>query len=223
VTSAPEAVVRVVVAEDQRLVREGIVTMLTVTGDFDVVAEAENGAQALQAARRTRPDVALVDLRMPVMDGIEATRRIVSEIPDTKVLVLTTFGQDDLLFAALGAGASGFLLKDVPAEQLLEAVAAVARGEGRIDPSVTATVVRHFRRHHQPDRTPARAQPALTTREDEVLRLLARGMTNVEIAAELHVAPGTVKTHVATILAKLGARDRLQAVIIAYESGRVTP
>jgi DNA-binding NarL/FixJ family response regulator len=223
VTSAPEAVVRVVVAEDQRLVREGIVTMLTVTGDFDVVAEAENGAQALQAARRTRPDVALVDLRMPVMDGIEATRRIVSEIPDTKVLVLTTFGQDDLLFAALGAGASGFLLKDVPAEQLLEAVAAVARGEGRIDPSVTATVVRHFRRHHQPDRTPARARPALTTREDEVLRLLARGMTNVEIAAELHVAPGTVKTHVATILAKLGARDRLQAVIIAYESGRVTP
>jgi DNA-binding NarL/FixJ family response regulator len=223
VTSAPESVVRVVVAEDQRLVREGIVTMLTVTGDFDVVAEAENGAQALEAARRTRPDVALVDLRMPVMDGIEATRRIVSEIPDTKVLVLTTFGQDDLLFAALGAGASGFLLKDVPAEQLLEAVAAVARGEGRIDPSVTATVVRHFRRHHQPDRTPAQAQPVLTTREDEVLRLLARGMTNVEIAAELHVAPGTVKTHVATILAKLGARDRLQAVIIAYESGRVTP
>jgi DNA-binding NarL/FixJ family response regulator len=223
VTFAPESVVRVVVAEDQRLVREGIVTMLTVTGDFDVVAEAENGAQALEAARRTRPDVALVDLRMPVMDGIEATRRIVSEIPDTKVLVLTTFGQDDLLFAALGAGASGFLLKDVPAEQLLEAVAAVARGEGRIDPSVTATVVRHFRRHHQPDRTPAQAQPVLTTREDEVLRLLARGMTNVEIAAELHVAPGTVKTHVATILAKLGARDRLQAVIIAYESGRVTP
>lgn len=214
--------IKVLVAEDQRLVRAGIVTMLGVTGEFLVVAEAENGRRALQEARRTRPDVALVDLRMPVMDGIEATRRIVSELPDTRVLALTTFGHDELLFAALGAGASGFLLKDVPAEQLLEAVTAVARGEGRIDPSVTATVVRHFRRHHQSQRS-TQEPSALTAREDEVLRLLAKGMTNMEIAAELNVATGTVKTHVATILSKLGARDRLQAVIIAYESGRVTP
>lgn len=196
--------------------------MLSVTGDFVVVAQAENGHVALEQARRTRPDVALVDLRMPVMDGIEATRRIVSELPETKVLALTTFGNDELLFAALGAGASGFLLKDVPAEQLREAVAAVSRGEGRIDPSVTATVLRHFRRHHQPQQS-THSHIALTSREDEVLRLLARGMTNMEIAAELHVAAGTVKTHVATILSKLGARDRLQAVIIAYESGRITP
>ena len=215
--------VRVLVAEDQRLVRTGIVTMLGVTGEFDVVAEADNGQSAVDEARRTRPDVALVDLRMPVMDGIEATRQIVAELPGTKVLVLTTFGNDDYLFAALGAGASGFLLKDVPAEHLLEAVAAVARGEGRLDPAVTATVVRHFRSHRPQVRPPGTEGPALTAREDEVLRLLARGMSNAEIAAELHVAPGTVKTHVATVLAKLGARDRVQAVIMAYESGRVTP
>ena len=214
--------VRVVVAEDQRLVRGGIVTMLGVTGEFDVVGEAENGLQGLEEVRRTRPDVALLDIQMPVMDGVEATARIVTEVPETKVLVLTTFGSDDYLFAALAAGASGFLLKDVRPEQLLEAVAAVARGEGRLDPAVTATVVQHFRAH---SRAPSSVPPAfrLTAREDEVLRLLARGLSNAEIALQLHVAPGTVKTHVATVLSKLGARDRVQAVIKAFELGLVTP
>jgi DNA-binding NarL/FixJ family response regulator len=213
----------VLVAEDQGLVRAGIVTMLGVTDGFEVVAEAANGADAVRRALRTSPDVALLDIRMPELDGIEATRRIVAEVPGTKVLVLTTFGNDENLFAALAAGASGFLLKDVRAEQLLEAVAAVARGEGRLDPSVTATVVRHFRGHAAPPRPAEPGAVPLTPREEEVLRLLARGMSNAEIAAEIHVAPGTVKTHVATLLAKLGARDRVQAVIMAFESGRVTP
>ena len=214
--------VRVLVAEDQLLVREGIVTMLSVGDRFEVVAEVGDGAKAIDEARRTRPDVALLDLRMPVLGGIEATRAITTELPATKVLVLTTFGADDYVFAALAAGASGFLLKDIRAEQLLEAVSAVARGEGRLDPAVTAAVVQHFRRHSVPERAP-NAAGRLTAREDEILRLLARGMSNAEIAAELHVAPGTVKTHVATVLSKLGARDRVQAVITAYETGLVRP
>ena len=214
--------VRVLVAEDQQLVREGIVTMLTVGQDFDVVAEAADGQTAITEAHRTKPDVALLDLRMPILDGIEATRRITTELPSTKVLVLTTFGSEDYLFAALAAGASGFLLKDVRAEQLLEAVLAVSRGEGRLDPAITGTVVKHFRQHSGP--TPGRLAPqSLTGREQEVLSLLTKGMSNAEIAVELHVAPGTVKTHVATVLAKLGARDRVQAVITAYETGLVRP
>lgn len=213
---------RVLVAEDQTLVRAGIVTMLTVGDEFDVVAEAGDGAAAIVEARRTCPDVALLDLRMPVLDGIEATRAITSELPETKVLVLTTFGADEFVFAALAAGASGFLLKDIRAEQLLESVSAVARGEGRLDPAVTATVMRHFRRHTTPARD-SRPESGLSTREGEVLRLLTRGMSNAEIAAELHIAPGTVKTHVAALLAKLGARDRVQAVIIAFETGLVRP
>lgn len=214
--------VRVLVAEDQQLVRSGIVTMLNAGGDFDVVAEAADGQQAVSEARRTRPDVALLDIRMPIMDGIEATRRIAAELPATRVLVLTTFGSDDHVFSALAAGAQGFLLKDVRPEQLLEAVSAVARGEGRLDLSVTGVVVQHFRQH-TPRPSARTAQPALTAREQEVLTLLARGMNNAEIAEELAVAPGTVKTHVATVLSKLGARDRLQAVIAAFETGLVRP
>lgn len=221
-SEAPAPRVRVLVAEDQQLVREGIVTMLSVGDRFEVVAEVGDGAKAIEEARRTSPDVALLDLRMPVLGGIEATRAITTELPATKVLVLTTFGADDYVFAALAAGASGFLLKDIRAEQLLEAVSAVARGEGRLDPSVTAAVVQHFRRHSVPERAPS-ATGRLTAREDEILRLLARGMSNAEIASELHVAPGTVKTHVATVLSKLGARDRVQAVITAYETGLVRP
>ena len=214
--------VRILVAEDQRLVRDGIVTMLGVRDDFVVVSQVGDGARAVSEAHRTRPDVAMLDIRMPEVDGIEATRRITAELPGTKVLVLTTFGTDELVFEALAAGAAGFLLKDVRAEDLLEAVAAVARGESRLDPAVTAAVVRHFREQGAPRQT-APALDQLTTREREVLLHLAQGLSNAEIAEALLVAPGTVKTHVATVLAKLGVRDRVQAVIVAYESGLIRP
>ena len=214
--------VRILVAEDQHLIRDGIVTMLGVRDDFTVVSAVADGSQAVAAARRTRPDVALLDIRMPILDGIAATRRITSELPDTRVLVLTTFGSDEFVFPALAAGASGFLLKDLRAEDLLEAVAAVARGEGRLDPAVTTAVVGHFR-EHQVRREPMPGIETLTAREREVLLLLAKGLSNAEIADSLVVAPGTVKTHVATVLAKLGVRDRVQAVIAAYESGLVHP
>jgi DNA-binding NarL/FixJ family response regulator len=212
---------RVLVAEDQQLVRDGIVTMLSSRADLVVVAAVGDGERAVAEAHRTRPDVAMLDLRMPELDGIEATRRITAELPATRVLVLTTFGSDELVFEALAAGAAGFLLKDVRAEDLLEAVAAVARGESRLDPAVTAAVVGHFREH----RSPVRPRPdmGLTPREREVLIHLAQGQSNSEIAVALAVSPGTVKTHVATILAKLGVRDRVQAVIAAYESGLVRP
>ena len=216
------ATIRILVAEDQQLVRDGIVTMLGVRDDFSVVAQAEDGARAVAEAHRTHPDVALVDIRMPVLDGIEATRRITEELPGTRVLVLTTFGSNEYVFAALAAGASGFLLKDVRAEALLEAVEAVAHGEGRLDPSVTAAVVDHFRRHAGAPDTSS-AVDSLTDREREVLLHLARGRSNAEIAEALVVAPGTVKTHVAAVLAKLGVRDRVQAVIAAYEAGLVRP
>jgi DNA-binding NarL/FixJ family response regulator len=214
--------IKVLVAEDQQLVRDGIVTMLGVRDDFVVVAQVGDGERAVAEARRTRPDVAMLDIRMPVMDGIAATRAITSELPATKVLVLTTFGTDELVFEALAAGAAGFLLKDARAEDLLEAVAAVARGESRLDPAVTAAVVAHFR-HHREGSTNSLEPAGLTAREQEVLIQLAKGRSNAEIAMELGVAPGTVKTHVATLLAKLGVRDRVQAVIAAYESGLVRP
>jgi len=212
---------RVLVAEDQQLVRDGIVTMLGSRDDLVVVAQVGDGERAVAEAHRTRPDVAMLDIRMPVLDGIEATRRIVAELPETKVLVLTTFGSDDLVFEALAAGAAGFLLKDVRAEDLLEAVVAVGRGESRLDPAVTAAVVAHFRDHRSPTRPTA--DLGLTPREREVLVHLAQGESNAEIAMALGVSPGTVKTHVATVLAKLGVRDRVQAVIAAFESGLVRP
>lgn len=212
--------VRVLVAEDQQLVLSGIVTMLEV-GGCRVVASAMDGERAISEARRTKPDVALIDIRMPVLDGIETTRRITSELPDTKVLVLTTFGTEENVFEALSAGASGFLLKDTRPEQLVEAVEAVARGQGRLDPAVTSAVVQHFRGHTADGKW--QGVDRLTDREREVLLLLARGMSNAEIAATIFVSHGTVKTHVATVLAKLGVRDRVQAVIAAYESGLVRP
>ena len=214
--------VRVVVAEDQHLVRAGLVTMLRVSDGFEVVGEVADGEAAVAAVRRTQPDVALLDLRMPVLDGIAATRRIVAEVPRTRVLALTTFGSDEFLFGALEAGASGFLLKDIAPEALLEAVAAVARGEGRLDPAVTGAVVRHFAAEPPREGAPP-AEPVipLTPREEQVLRLVARGLSNAEVAEELGVAGTTVKTHVAALLAKLGVRDRVQAVIFAYETGRV--
>ena len=212
--------IRILVAEDQQLVRDGIVTMLGVREDFVVVAQVGDGARAVTEAHRTRPDVAMLDIRMPILDGIAATRQITAMLPDTRVLVLTTFGTDELVFEALAAGAAGFLLKDVRAEDLLEAVAAVARGEGRLDPSVTAAVVGHFRAHRGVP-SGGRDLSSLTARETDVLAHLAQGLSNAEIASSLGIAPGTVKSHVATVLSKLGVRDRVQAVIAAYESGLV--
>jgi DNA-binding NarL/FixJ family response regulator len=210
--------VRVVIAEDQALVRAGLVTMVSTDPGLDVVAEAADGEQAVAQVVRWRPDVALVDVRMPLLDGIDATRRIAAAAPGTRVLVLTTFGDDEFVLEALRAGAHGFLLKDARPEELLAAVHAVASGESRLDPSVTSAVVESLRR------SPRRALGAdrldrLTDRERPVLCLLARGLSNAEIAAELVVAPGTVKTHVASLLAKLEVRDRVQAVVVAYETG----
>ena len=211
--------VRVLVADDQALVRAGLVTILGTDPAIEVVAEAGDGDEAVQLAAAHRPHVALLDVRMPRCDGLQATRRIVAE-GDTRVLVLTTFGQDEVLFEALQSGAQGFLLKDTRPEDLLAAVHAVAAGEARLDPAVTAAVVAHVRRHGT--RTTAHPVDTLTAREREVLVLLARGLSNAEVAEELVVSTGTVKTHVASLLAKLGARDRVQAVIAAFESGLVT-
>ncbi|WP_346622100.1 response regulator transcription factor [Blastococcus montanus] len=211
---------RVVVAEDQALVRAGLVTILRTDPAIEVVGEAADGETATRLVQARRPDVALLDVRMPVLDGLAATRLIVDRMPSTRVVVLTTFGQDDVVFEALRSGASGFLLKDTRPEDLLATVHAVAAGEARLDPAVTSSVVAHFRAQGPP-RPGCGSLPALTAREREVLVLLARGRSNAEIATELVVSIGTVKTHVGSVLAKLGARDRVQAVIAAYENGLV--
>jgi RNA polymerase sigma factor (sigma-70 family) len=185
------------------------------------VAEAADGLEAVEAARRLRPDVVLMDIRMPGVDGLEATRRLGDGKTPTRVLILTTFGLTEYVYEALRAGASGFLLKDSPAEELLAGVRIVARGDALLDPSVTRSVIEEFSR--KPRRVEGLEQKLeeLTARELEVLQLLARGLSNAEIAAELVVSDGTVKTHVARVLQKLGLRDRVQAVIFAYESGLV--
>lgn len=210
--------VRVVVAEDQALVRAGLVTILSTDPGIEVVADVEDGERAVAAVRRERPDVALLDVRMPVLDGLGALRRIRAEVPATRVLVLTTFGDDEVVLDALRGGADGFLLKDTRPEQLLEAVHAVVAGQVRLDPAVTAGVVSRLRRAGRLSGDPQRLD-VLTPREREVLAAVARGLSNAEVAAELFVSPGTVKTHVASLLAKLGVRDRVQAVVVAYESG----
>jgi DNA-binding NarL/FixJ family response regulator len=212
-------VIRVALADDQELVRTGFRMILESEGDLSVVGEAEDGAQAFELVRRERPDVVLMDVRMPVLDGISATARIVAAGLPTRVLVLTTFDLDEVVFDAIRAGAAGFLLKTGPADDLVRAVRVVASGESLLSPSVTRRLVEEFAR--RPSGAPPAAVDELTPRELDVLKLLARGLSNAEIAADLVVETSTVKSHVASILAKLGLRDRVQAVVAAYESGLV--
>jgi len=214
----------VLIADDQALVRVGLRKILEADGDVEVVAEAEDGEEAVAAAARYRPDLVLMDIRMPVLDGIEATRRIVAADGSTRVLVLTTFGLDSYVYEALHAGASGFMLKDAPPEEIAGAVRIVAGGDALLAPAVTRAVVEEFARRAPV--TPSPEPPALddlTPREREVLTLLTRGLSNPEICERLVISEATAKTHVARILQKLGLRDRVQAVIYAYESGLITP
>jgi len=215
---------RILIADDQALVRIGLRKILESEPDLEVVAEAGDGEEAVAEARLQRPDVALMDIRMPVLDGIEATRRIVSTHASIRVVILTTFGLDTYVFEALRAGASGFMLKDAPPEELVAAVRLVAAGEALLAPAVTRSVIEEFaRRPMQRAPEPSPALAGLTPREREVLELLARGRSNPEICAELVISEATAKTHVARILQKLDLRDRVQAVIYAYENGVVTP
>ena len=214
----------VLIADDQALVRVGLRKILESEPELSVAGEAGDGEEAISAARRLCPDVVLMDIRMPVLDGIEATRRIVSAQPGTRVLILTTFGLDSDVYEALQAGASGFMLKDAPPEEIAAAVRIVASGDALLAPAVTRAVVEEFARH-APARSPEppAAVAELTPREQEVLQLLVRGLSNREICEALFISDATAKTHVARILQKLGLRDRVQAVIYAYESGLVAP
>ena len=214
---------RVLIADDQALVRAGFRKLLESAPDIEVVGEAQDGREAVDQARRLLPSLVLMDIRMPRLDGIEATRRLTADGGGIRVLILTTFGLDEYVYEALRAGASGFMLKDAPPEELLAAITVIARGDALIAPAVTRSVIEEFVRRSPAPAAPARQLEDLTTREHEVLALLARGLSNAEIAERLVVSDGTVKTHVAHVLAKLGVRDRVQAVIVAYESGVVTP
>jgi DNA-binding NarL/FixJ family response regulator len=215
--------VRVVIADDQHLIRTGFRMILAAEPDIEVVGEATTGIEAVTLARELRPDVVLMDIRMPELDGIEATRRIIAENhrPQTKVLILTTFDLDEYVYDALRAGASGFLLKDVAAHQLAAGVRSVGDGDALLAPSITRRMIEQFAAARAPADTPGLDE--LTPRELEVFRLLATGMSNAEIAAQLIVGGTTVKTHVTRILMKLGVRDRVQAVVLAYEAGIVSP
>jgi DNA-binding NarL/FixJ family response regulator len=216
-------VIRVLLADDQALVRAGLRKIVENEDDMRVIAEAADGREAVDAARAGKPDVAVLDIRMPQLDGIEATRRIVAALgDDVRVLMLTTFGLDDYVFDALRAGASGFMLKDAPPEELLDAIRVVAGGSALLAPAVTRSVIAEFARSSPPHEASPRLEE-LTAREREVLVLLTRGRSNAEIASDLVVSEATVKTHVAHVLMKLGVRDRVQAVIFAYEAGLVSP
>jgi DNA-binding NarL/FixJ family response regulator len=216
--------VRIVVADDQQIVRDGFAALLDSQPDFTVVGTASDGEEATRVCRRLRPDVVLMDVRMPGTDGIEATRQLAAEADRPRVLILTTFDLDEYVYDALRAGASGFLLKDVTAERLFDAVRIIAAGDALLAPNITRRLISEFA--HQSPRAAAATIPRLdelTPRETEVLRLLAEGLSNPEIAARLVVTEETVKTHVSRVLRKLGLRDRTQAVITAYETGLVTP
>ena len=213
--------IRVLIADDQGMMRAGLRSLLDGERDIEVVAEAGDGEEAVAAVRQHRPDVALLDIRMPKLDGIAATRLLVTERAATRILVLTTFDLDEYVFAALRAGASGFLLKDAPADDLVDAVRRIARGDALLDPSVTRRVIETF--GSLPEIPRSAQLESLSPRELEVLELLARGKSNAEIAKALYLGEATVKTHVSNVLAKLGLRDRVQAVIAAYETGLVRP
>ncbi|CAN5594029.1 response regulator transcription factor [soil metagenome] len=212
---------RIVIVDDQAMVREGFAALLGAQPDFEVVGLAENGEEGIRLVAETQPDIVLMDIRMPVLDGIEATRRILADDGGAvSIIILTTFDADDYVFEALRAGASGFLLKDATPAELVAAVRIVGRGDALLSPSVTRNMIEHFARLAEPLRR-AVVLPELTNREREVLVLVARGLSNSEIAADLVLAEQTVKTHVSHVLGKLGVRDRAQAVIAAYESGLV--
>jgi DNA-binding NarL/FixJ family response regulator len=214
------AKIRVLIADDQTLVRTGFRVILEAEGDIEVVAEADTGHEAIRQAQLAEPDVILMDIRMPELDGLSATEQIRRRPNPPTIVVLTTFDQNEYVYRALRAGAAGFLLKDAPSSRLIAAVRAAATGDSLIEPSITQRLVERFVEPAQPQGLPAELAP-LTERELDVLRLLARGLSNAEIAAELVVAETTVKTHVARILTKLGVRDRVQAVVLAYETGFV--
>jgi DNA-binding NarL/FixJ family response regulator len=214
----------VLIVDDQALVRVGLRKILEAEPETSVVGDAGDGEQAVTEARRLRPDIVLMDIRMPVLDGIEATRRIVAAQPATRVLILTTFGLDTYVYEALRAGASGFMLKDAPPEEIAAAVRIVASGEALLAPAVTRTVIEEFARQRPAVApTPPPAVAELTPREHQVFDLLARGLSNPEICEQLVISEATAKTHVARILQKLDLRDRVQAVIYAYETGIVAP
>jgi DNA-binding NarL/FixJ family response regulator len=223
--NAPPPGVRIIVADDHQVVRTGFAALLDTQPDFSVVGTARDGAEAVRLGRELAPDVVLMDVRMPGMDGIEATRQLAGPGPGgPRILILTTFDLDQYVYDALRAGASGFLLKDVTAERLFDAVRVIAAGDALLSPGVTRRLISEFTRlKPPPDGPPAAALAGLTPRETQVLRLVAAGLSNPEIAAQLVVTEETVKTHVSRMLSKLGLRDRTQAVVTAYETGLVVP
>jgi DNA-binding NarL/FixJ family response regulator len=213
--------IRVLLADDQELVRTGFRMILDTQADLEVVGDAGDGVEAVTATRRLQPDVVLMDIRMPNLDGLEATHQIIAAGSRSRVVILTTFDLDEYVYQALATGASGFLLKNAPPEQLITAVRVAAAGDALLAPSITRRVIEQFARLPPPRAT--KAISGLTDREQEVLKLIARGLSNAEIAAQLFVSDATIKSHVAHLLAKLQLRDRVQAVVFAYESGLVRP
>jgi DNA-binding NarL/FixJ family response regulator len=209
--------IRVLVADDQSMVRAGFRMLLSGEDDIDVVAEASDGLEAVNKAARFEPNIILMDIRMPELDGLEATRRILAANQAARILILTTFDLDEYIYEALRAGASGFVLKDDPPEQLLAAIRTVAAGDALLSPAVTKRVIKRFARRPRPERP--KGLDELTAREGEIFRLIAGGLSNAEIGQELYISETTVKTHVTHILQKLGLRDRVQAVVLAYQSG----